>query len=99
VPVCQFGPGEACAGATNVDADHRTLAVVAIGSNAVTFIDTATDSVKHVTYVRRSPHEAFFTPDGKEVWVSVRGEDYVAVLDGGTYQGKKHASLLLTARA
>src|ERR1700674_3225612 len=68
--------------------DHRTLAVVAIGSNAVNFIDTATNTVKHVTYVGRSPHEPFFTPDGKEVWVVVRGENYVAVLDGTTYQEK-----------
>ena len=45
--------------------DNRTLAVVSIGSNSVTFIDTATNAVKHVTYVGRSPHEAFFTPDGK----------------------------------
>src|SRR6201981_2870086 len=54
--------------------DHRTIAVVAIGSNAVNFIDTATNSVKHVTYVGRSPHEAFYTMDGSEVWVVVRGE-------------------------
>jgi YVTN family beta-propeller protein len=68
--------------------DHRTLAVVAIGSNAVNFIDTATNSVKHITYVGRSPHEAFFTNDGKEIWVTVRGENYVAVLDGATYEEK-----------
>src|SRR5215471_12558517 len=68
--------------------DHRTLAVVAIGSNAVNFIDTATNSVKHVTYLGRSPHEAFFTMDGREVWVVVRGENYVSVLDGTTYQEK-----------
>ena len=68
--------------------DHRTLAVVAIGSNAVNFIDTATNTVKHVTYIGRSPHEAFFTPDGMEVWVVVLGENYVAVLDGTTYQEK-----------
>lgn len=68
--------------------DHRTLAVVAIGSNAVTFIDTATNAVKHVTYVGRAPHEAFFTPDGREVWVTVRGENYVSVLDGTTYEEK-----------
>jgi YVTN family beta-propeller protein len=66
--------------------DHRTLAVVSIGSNSVTFIDTATNAIKHVTYVGRSPHEAFFTPDGKEVWVTVRGEDYIAVLDGQTLE-------------
>src|SRR5262249_27337569 len=34
------------------------------------------------------PHEAFFTPDGKEVWVTVRGENYVSVLDGATYEEK-----------
>jgi len=68
--------------------DHRTLAVVSIGSNSVSFIDTQTNALKHVTYVGRSPHEAFFTPDGKEVWVTVRGENYVAVLDGNTYEEK-----------
>lgn len=66
--------------------DHKTLAVIAIGSNSVTFVDTATNTVKHTTYVGRSPHEAFFRPDGKEVWVSIRGEDYIAVLDGTTYK-------------
>jgi YVTN family beta-propeller protein len=35
--------------------DHRTIAVVSIGSNSVTFIDTATNAIKHVTYVGRSP--------------------------------------------
>ena len=47
--------------------DHKTLAVVSIGTNSVTFIDTATNTVKHTTYVGRAPHEAFFTPDGSEV--------------------------------
>src|SRR6201998_2344708 len=42
--------------------DHKTLAVVSIGSNSVSFINTATNTVKHVPYVGRSPHEAFFTP-------------------------------------
>jgi YVTN family beta-propeller protein len=68
--------------------DHKTIAVVSIGSNSVTFIDTATNAVKHTTYVGRSPHEAFFTPDGKEVWVTVRGEDYIAVLDGRDFEEK-----------
>src|SRR5690348_10142068 len=68
--------------------DGRTLAIVSIGSNSVTFIDTATNSVKHTTYVGRSPHEAFFTPDGTEVWVTVRGEDYISILDPGTFEEK-----------
>jgi YVTN family beta-propeller protein len=68
--------------------DHKTIAVVSIGSNSVTFVDTNTNAVKHTTYVGRSPHEAFFTPDGSEVWVTVRGEDYVSVLDGKTFEEK-----------
>jgi len=68
--------------------DHKTIAVVSIGSNSVTFIDTATNAVKHTTYMGRSPHEAFFTPDGKEVWVTVRGEDYISVLDGQSFEEK-----------
>ncbi|WP_307437609.1 YncE family protein [Labrys monachus] len=68
--------------------DHKTLAVVSIGSNSVTFIDTATNTVKHTTYVGRSPHEAFFTPDGREVWVTVRGEDYISVIDADTFEEK-----------
>src|SRR5580692_2858932 len=68
--------------------DHKTLAVVSIGSNSVTFIDTATNAIKHTTYVGRSPHEAFFAPNGKEVWVTVRGENYIAVLDSQTFEEK-----------
>jgi YVTN family beta-propeller protein len=65
--------------------DHRTLAVVSIGSNSISFIDTASNIVTHTIYIGRSPHEAFFTPDGQSVWVTVRGEDYIAVIDAKTY--------------
>jgi YVTN family beta-propeller protein len=68
--------------------DRKTLAVVSIGSNSVSFIDTQSNAVKGVTYVGRSPHEAFFTPDGSEVWVTVRGENYVSVLDAKTFSEK-----------
>jgi YVTN family beta-propeller protein len=61
--------------------DSKTLAVVSIGSNSVTLIDTATNKVKGVVYVGRSPHEPFFTTDGRELWVVVRGESYVSVID------------------
>ena len=68
--------------------DHRTLVVVSIGSNSVTFIDTETNRVQNITYVGRSPHEAMFTPNGGEVWVTVRGESYVQVLDARTHSPK-----------
>jgi YVTN family beta-propeller protein len=61
--------------------DSKTLAVVSVGSNSVTLIDTATNKVKGVVYVGRSPHEAFFTANGRELWVTVRGENYVSVID------------------
>jgi YVTN family beta-propeller protein len=61
--------------------DGKTLAVVSIASNSVALIETATNKVKKIIYVGRSPHEAFYTPDGRELWVSVRGEDYISVID------------------
>lgn len=64
--------------------DHKTLAVVSIGSNNVTFIDPATNAIKGSVYVGRAPHEPTFRPDGKQVWVTVRGEDYVSVIDVAT---------------
>jgi YVTN family beta-propeller protein len=68
--------------------DHTTLAVVSVGSNSVSFIDTATNTVKHTTYIGRAPHEAFYTPDGNELWVTVRGENYVSVLDARSFREK-----------
>ena len=73
--------------------DHKTIAAVSIGSNSVTFIDTATNAVKHTTYLGRSPHEVFFTPDGREIWVTVRGQDYVSVLDSETYEEKSRITV------
>src|SRR5882724_5915043 len=61
--------------------DSKTLAVVSVGSNSVTLIDTATNKVKGTVYLGRSTHEPFFTPNGRELWVTVRGEDYVSLID------------------
>jgi len=80
--------GQALVHGLGFSPDHHTIVVVSIGSNSVAFIETATNTVKHITYVGRSPHEAFFTPDGSEVWVTVRGENYVAILDAHTYEEK-----------
>jgi YVTN family beta-propeller protein len=80
--------GQALVHGMGYSPDHKTLAVVSIGSNSVTFIDTATNTIKHVTYIGRSPHEAFFTPDGREVWVTVRGENYIAVIDSSNFSEK-----------
>jgi YVTN family beta-propeller protein len=60
---------------------HHLLAVISIGSNSATLIDTESNRVLGVVYVGRSPHEGFFTPDGRELWVTIRGEDYISVID------------------
>ena len=78
--------GQALVHGMGFSPDKKTIAVVSIGSNSVTFIDTATNTVKHTTYVGRSPHEAFYTPDGKQIWVTVRGEDYISVIDANTFE-------------
>ena len=61
--------------------DGRLLAAISVTSNGVTIIETATNRVRGTVYVGRAPHEGFFTPNGRELWVAVRGEDYVSVID------------------
>lgn len=59
----------------------QMLAVVAIGSNSVTLVSTPDNKVLRTIYIGRAPHEPTFTPDGSQVWVTVRGEAYVSVID------------------
>jgi YVTN family beta-propeller protein len=73
--------------------DSKTLAVVSVGSNSVTLIETATNKIKGVVYVGRAPHEAFFTPNGRELWVTVRGENYVSVIDPAQMKEMRHIEL------
>lgn len=62
----------------------QMLAVVSIGSNSVTLISTNDNKILKTIYLGRSPHEATFRPDGKQVWITVRGEAYVSVIDVAT---------------
>jgi YVTN family beta-propeller protein len=73
--------GELLAHGLGFSPDHKTLDVISIGSNSVTLIDTETNTVKGKIYLGRSPHEGFFRPDGRELWVAVRGENYVSVIE------------------
>lgn len=73
--------------------DSKTLAVVSVGSNSVTFVDTTTNKVRGTIYIGRSPHEAFFTPNGRELWVTVRGEDYVSVIDPVLMKETRHIKM------
>ena len=57
------------------------------------YVDAATNTVKGTVYVGRSPHEAFFTPDGREVWVTVRGENYVSVIDPAQMQETRRIAM------
>src|SRR3954464_5342407 len=66
--------------------DHKTLVAGSTGTKSGTFIDTAANKVKGIAYIGRNPHEAFFTPDGKQVWATVRGEDYLSVIDPATFK-------------
>lgn len=81
VPLSPLYKGQLLVHGLGYSPDSRTLAVVSVGSNSVTLIDTATNKVRGTIYLGRAPHEAFFTPDGNEIWVTVRGENYVSVID------------------
>ncbi|MEU1628529.1 hypothetical protein ABZ746_25075 [Streptomyces sp. NPDC020096] len=61
--------------------DGRWLDVIDVTTNAVHVINTATNQVARTVYVGRAPHEGFFSPDGTRLWVAVRGQDYLSVID------------------
>ncbi|MDP9357076.1 MAG: cupredoxin domain-containing protein [Chloroflexota bacterium] len=61
--------------------DGALLDVISVTTNSATLIDTATNQIAGQAYLGRAPHEGFISPDGTELWVAVRGENYVAVLD------------------
>jgi YVTN family beta-propeller protein len=73
--------GQALVHGLRYSADLKMLAVVSIGSNSLTLISTETNHILKTIYIGRSPHEPTFTPDNKQIWVSVRGEAYVSVID------------------
>src|SRR5258707_6008908 len=59
--------------------DGRYVDVMDVTTNAVHVVDTATNKVVSTVYLGRAPHEGFFSPDGRYLWVAVRGLNYVAV--------------------
>ncbi len=72
--------GQASLYGMGYSAKRKLLAVVSIGSNAMSFVSTHDHSVCKTLYIGRS-HEPTFIPDGKQVWVSVKGEAYIGVID------------------
>jgi YVTN family beta-propeller protein len=64
--------------------DGRLLDVISVDSNAAQLIRTQNNELASTTYLGRSPHEGFVSPDGKTLWVAVRGQSYVAVLSTQT---------------
>jgi len=73
--------GQALVHGLRYSPEKKVLAAVSIGSNSVTLVSTETNQVLKTIYVGRSPHEPTFTPDSKQIWVSVRGEAYISVID------------------
>jgi YVTN family beta-propeller protein len=64
--------------------DGRLLDVISVDSNGAQLIRTQNNKLASTTYLGRSPHEGFVSPDGKTLWVAVRGQRYVAVLSTQT---------------
>jgi YVTN family beta-propeller protein len=62
-----------------VDTTRKT--VVGSGPNPQAGPTTNADRLSSGILVGREPHEPTFTRNGKEIWVAVRGEDRLAILD------------------
>ena len=61
--------------------DTRTKKVIGNTINPFSGPNTNPDRLTSGIIVGREPHEPTFTRNGKELWVAVRGEDRIAILD------------------
>lgn len=61
--------------------DTRTKKVIGNRPNPRAQDDTSPELLSSGILVGREPHEPTFTRNGKELWVTIRGEDRIAVVD------------------
>lgn len=61
--------------------DTRTLGVIGNTPNPQAGPTTNPERLSSGIMVGREPHEPTFTRNGKELWVAVRGEDRIAIID------------------
>ncbi|GAB4483924.1 MAG: hypothetical protein OHK006_06620 [Thermodesulfovibrionales bacterium] len=61
--------------------DARTRKVIGNTANPLGSQTTNAERITSGVLVGREPHEPTFTRNGKELWVAVRGEDRIAILD------------------
>ena len=61
--------------------DGSLLDVINVTTNSAVLVDAATNTIRDKFYVGRAPHEGFITPDGRELWIAVRGQNWVTVID------------------
>jgi YVTN family beta-propeller protein len=75
--------GEANTHGLGFSPDGSLIDVINILTNSVALVRTATNTVTDTFYVGRAPHEGFVAPNGRELWVAVRGQNWVSVLAVG----------------
>jgi len=61
--------------------DSVNKKVIGNAPNPFASSTTNADRISSGVFVGREPHEPTFTRNGKELWVAVRGEDRIAILD------------------
>ncbi|HAU9368079.1 TPA: hypothetical protein JEX82_004836, partial [Escherichia coli] len=72
---------------------RRELSVVSTVTNSVVRFDTNTGKKIDTIYVGRNPHEPRYTNNEDEIWVTVRGENYISIIDSQTGNEKKRIEL------
>lgn len=61
--------------------DHATMSLIGNRPNPHASTDTVAERLTSGVLVGREPHEPTFSRSGKEIWVTLRGEDRIAIVD------------------
>ncbi len=61
--------------------DYQDLSLIGNTPNPQAGADTVAERITSGVLVGREPHEPTFSRNGKEIWVALRGEDRIAIVD------------------
>lgn len=79
--------------------DHGTMSLIGNRPNPQASDETVAERLTSGVLVGREPHEPTFSRSGKEIWVTLRGEDRIAIVDVALARQESAGAPLRAVRA
>lgn len=78
----------------NISPNGKVAVAVDASGNSIDVISTETFKILHIIHVGKTPHNVVFSRNGHFAYISVQGEDKIAVVDMDKYQVQRDIALV-----